>query len=189
MSRVVKAVVALVILVPMGLIAFFALRAPGVIKDYRFPRVEIDATVRPDGSLVLDERRTFAFEGDFSFAYFTVDWPPHLIQDFSISENGQPFLIAPHAEAGGTRADWTFDAHNESRTFDIHYVVLCAVDVYPDTAHLKWQFVGRTWEKETDLLHVRIHLPQAARKTPRPGGACPQAAGQISSTRPLNEGE
>ncbi|MGH2711583.1 MAG: DUF2207 family protein, partial [Actinomycetota bacterium] len=147
------------------------------------------ATVRPDGALVLDERRTFAFEGDFSFAYFTVDWPPHLLQEFTISENGRPFLIAPIAEGGGTRADWTFDAHNESRTFDIHYVALCAVDVYRDTAHLNWQFVGRTWEKETDLLRVRVHLPPAARKTPRPGGACPQAAGQISSTRPLNEGE
>ena len=184
-----KVAIALIIVIPMALIAYFALSAPGVIKDYRFPRVEIDATVRPDGALVLNEKRTFAFEGDFSFAYFTVDWPPDLLQDFSISENGQPYPIAPLAEGGGTRVDWTFDAQDESRTFDIRYVALCAVDVYQDTAHLLWQFVGRTWEKETDFLRVRIHLPPAARKTPRPGGACPQPSGEIKETRPLGEGE
>src|SRR5688572_31741470 len=135
MVRGLKIAIALIVLVPLGFTTYFALTAIPA-KDYRFPQVEIDATVRPDGALVLDERRIFAFEGDFSFAYFTVDWPPHLLKDFSISENGQLFPIAPYAEAGGTRVDWTFAASDESRTFHIHYVALCAVAVYPDTAHL-----------------------------------------------------
>ncbi len=77
-----RIVVALVIAVPMILILSVAVNAPGpLVKNYRFPHVEIGASVRPDGALAIDERRSFAF--------FTIDWPLHLIQDFSISENGQ----------------------------------------------------------------------------------------------------
>ncbi|MGH2693047.1 MAG: DUF2207 family protein, partial [Actinomycetota bacterium] len=184
-----KIAIALILAIAFASIAFFAIRAPGPFsKDYRFPRVEIDATVRPDGALVLDEHRTFAFEGDFTFAYFTVEWPLELLQEFSISENGQPFLIAPFEDQGAVRADWTFEASNEERTFDIHYVALCAVDVGPDTAHLNWQFVGTSWEKATDFLHVRVHLPPAAKKITRPA-SCPGPPGEVKATRPLREGE
>jgi uncharacterized membrane protein len=184
-----RIVVALVVLIPIVLIVIFAINAPGtLIKDYRFPRVEIDATVRPDGALVLDERRTFAFEGDFSFAFFTIEWPLELIQDFSISEAGQPYEVVPYEDAGKVRADWSFSASNEERTFDIHYVALCAVDVHPDTAHLLWQFVGRGWEKPTDLLRVRVHLPEAAKKEQR-SGTCPGPSGEVGQTRPLRPGE
>lgn len=184
-----RIVVALVVAVPVVLVAIFAINAPGtLVKDYRFPRVEIDATVRPDGALVLDEHRTFAFEGDFSFAYFTIDWPLELIQDFSISEAGQPYPVTPYEDSGKVRADWSFSASDERRTFDIHYVALCAVDVHLDTAHLLWQFVGRGWEKPTDLVRVHVHLPEAAKKEQR-SRACPGPSGQVEQSRPLKLGE
>lgn len=184
-----KIVVALVVTVPLILIAIAAANAPGaIIKDYHFPRVEIDARVRPDGALVLNERRTFAFQGDFSFAFFTIEWPLELIQDLSISEGGRPYPVTPYTSEGVVRADWSFSAHDEQRTFDIHYVVLCAVEVHPDTAHLNWQFVGTGWDKETDLVRVRVHLPEAATKVTRPA-SCPGPGGEVKSTRPLEPGE
>jgi uncharacterized membrane protein len=189
MLRRMKIAIWVAVAIPVIFIVVVALNAPGpLIKDYRFPRVEIDATVRPDGALVLDERRTFAFEGEFSFAYFTVDWPSDLIQDFSVSEGGVAVPASVSIEGDGTRADWTFSAHDEERTFAIHYVALCAVDVYADTAHLLWQFVGRTWDKPTDLLRVRVHLPGVAKRVSR-APACPSPAGELRATRSLREGE
>ena len=44
-------------------------------KAYHFPRVVIDATIEPDGTLALRERRTFEFRGEFSIAFFTIDPP------------------------------------------------------------------------------------------------------------------
>src|SRR5688572_19947339 len=108
MGRGMKIAMALVVAVPVTLIAIAALNAPGaIVKDYRFPLVEIDARVRPDGALVLNERRTFAFQGDFTFAYFTIEWPIELIQDFSISEGGKVLPAAPYETGGAVRADWT----------------------------------------------------------------------------------
>ena len=47
-----------------------------VEKDYHFSEVEIDATVLPNGDMVLEETRTFDFQnGPFTYAYFNVDDP------------------------------------------------------------------------------------------------------------------
>jgi uncharacterized membrane protein len=187
-----KVLIWIAVLVPLAAVAIAALAAPGeAAKDYRFPRVLIDATVNPDGSLSLDERRTWDFTGEFSFITYTVDWPIELIEGFQVTEDGRPVLAAPTGTPGGISATWTFSARDERRTFRIRYRALCAVDVYEDAAHLLWQFVGTGHEKETGVVRIRVHLPEAARgPVPRPEGACPRATGGGDlRTRPLREGE
>jgi hypothetical protein len=82
-------VVAIVIVV---WVAFFTIGLPVLIgaiqrateKRYDFPLVTIDATVRPDGDIVLVERRTVAFHnGPFTYAYFDVAEPVETVRDFS----------------------------------------------------------------------------------------------------------
>jgi uncharacterized membrane protein YgcG len=186
-----KVLIWLVVLVPVVAIGIGAVAAVGAAKDYHFPRVLIDATVNPDGSLTLDERRTWDFTGAFSFITYTVDWPMELIEGFEVTEGGAPLPAVPTATAEGISATWTFDARDEQRTFRIRYRALCAVDVYEDAAHLLWQFVGTGHDKETGLVRVRVHLPEAAEgRVPRPSGACPATAGGGDvRTRPLRPGE
>jgi uncharacterized membrane protein YgcG len=187
-----KVLVWLAVLVPVAAIGIAALTAPRPNdKDYRFSRVLIDATVNPDGSLSLDERRTWDFDGEFSFITYTVDWPIDQIEGFEVSEQGQPVLAVPTPTSTGIISTWTFDARDERRTFRIRYRALCAVDVYQDAAHLLWQFVGSGHDQETAFLRVTVHLPEAARgNVPRPEGACPAATGGGDfRTRPLREGE
>ena len=58
-----------------------------VEKDYHFPEVDIDATVLPNGDLMLEETRTFDFQnGPFTYAYFNVDDPLDHVRDFTIAE-------------------------------------------------------------------------------------------------------
>ena len=58
-----------------------------VEKDYHFPEVDIDATVLPNGDLMLEETRTFDFRnGPFTYAYFNVDDPLDHVRDFTIAE-------------------------------------------------------------------------------------------------------
>jgi uncharacterized membrane protein len=185
-------VVWLIALVPLAIIAVAALNAPREeSKDYRFPRVLIAATVHPDGSLELDERRTWAFDGEFSFITYTVDWPIDRIEGFTVTENGQPVAASTTGTAGGLSSTWTFSARDEERTFRLHYVARCAVDVSSDAAHLLWQFVGTGHEKVTDLVRITVHLPEAAKGSPpRPSGNCGTAIGGGElRTRPLRAGE
>ncbi len=41
-------------------------------KDYYFPEVRIEIAVAADGSFVVDEYRTFEFEGEFHYAYLVI---------------------------------------------------------------------------------------------------------------------
>jgi uncharacterized membrane protein len=188
-----KVVWAIALVIPAGLILLAILNAPAGEgnKDYRFPSVLIDATVNPDGSLTLDERRTWDFDGEYSFITYTIDWPAELIDGLEVSERGVPLSAVPVATADGVSTTWSFTATDERRTFRLRYRALCAVDVYQDAAHLLWQFVGSGHEKETGLVRIRVHLPQAARgRYPRPAGICPAAAGGGDiRTRPLQDGE
>jgi uncharacterized membrane protein YgcG len=193
MSRGAKIAVAAVVAIPIVLIAIAALNAPReATKDYHFPRVLIDATVHSDGTLELDERRTWAFEGQYSFITYTVDWPLDRIEGFTVTEDGEPVITAPTGTADGISATWAFSARDEERTFRIRYLARCAVDAYADAAHLLWQFVGTGHDKATDLVRIRVHLPEAARqRVARPEGDCfpDGVAGGPVRTRPLREGE
>ena len=122
-----------------------------VEKDYHFPEVEIDATVLPNGDMVLEETRTFDFQnGPFTYAYFNVDDPLDHVRDFTIAEkldDGSEVPVTPDYASHsivteGFQAQWSYQAEDETRTWVFRYRVACAVDVYTDTAHLYWQFIG-----------------------------------------------
>jgi uncharacterized membrane protein YgcG len=185
----------LAIAVPIVAAAIAALNAPREeSKKYHFPRVEIEATIEPDGDLRLVEERTFDFTGPFSFAYFTIEpthAPPERIQAFTVTEGGRELNVVPSVENGGYKAQWFFDARDERRTFTIGYEVNCAVDVYGDAAHLLWQFVGKGWTERTDLARVTVHLPEVAKKpVDRPKTVCPEIHDEPKyAGRPLTRGE
>jgi uncharacterized membrane protein YgcG len=167
-------------------------------KYYDFPDVTIDATVHPDGSMSVVERRTFDFsKGDFSFAYREIHHrQPGDIMGFSVTEgttryvpwdpfgSGSPLdpgVLAISDNDDTLRGTWYFHAHDERRTFTIRYSAMCAVNVYPDGAHLYWQFIPDGFDKPTAHARVTIHLPgnadPAAAEGIRPASACtPQDA-------------
>ena len=151
-------------------------------KDFHFPEVAIDATVLPNGDLVLEERRTFDFRnGPFTYAYFTVDDPADHVRDFSIHEvvDGREVPVEPdyayHTIAyDAFQAQWSYLANDEERTWIFRYRVACAVDVWSDTAHLYWQFIGAGWEKPTSQAVITVHLPpHTEREMARPAACDP----------------
>ncbi|MGH2724330.1 MAG: DUF2207 family protein [Actinomycetota bacterium] len=190
-----KLIALAVITVPVIAIAVVAVNAPraqGGSKSYSFPRVAIDATINPDGSLDLVERRTFDFTGPFSFAFFTIESvhaPPARIKGFQISEGGRPVQHVDTVEGGNFTSTWFFDARDERRTFRISYRVECAVDVSVDAAHLLWQFVGTGWTEKTDVVRVAVHVPGRAAGPIRRPAICPAPARRLPATEPLAPGD
>jgi uncharacterized membrane protein len=139
-----------------------------VEKDYHFPEVDIDATVLPNGDLMLEETRTFDFQnGPFTYAYFNVDDPLDHVRDFTIAEkldDGSEVPVTPDYASHsivteGFQSQWSYSAEDETRTWVFRYRLACAVDVYSDTAHLYWQFIGSGWDKPTQHAVITVHLP------------------------------
>ena len=185
-----RRIVARAFLAALAAAAVAVMLAPAASsKSYDFPRVRIDATVMPDGSLLLVERRTFAFRGRFSNAEFTIDWPSDLIEDLTVSEGGERVAAQVVGDDTSTTATWHYSARNERRTWTIRYRAECAVRTYRDAAHLLWRFVGR-WGVPTNLVEVTIHLPEVARHVgQRPSTCPPRDLSTLWPTRPLRERE
>ena len=58
---------------PAVLAALALTAAPAAeAKDYYFPSVRVEVAVERDGSFLVDEYRTFEFEGRFKFAYIVI---------------------------------------------------------------------------------------------------------------------
>ena len=137
-------------------------------KDYYFPQVRVSVRVEADGSFVIDEERTFAFQGSFSTAWYTLPLSAErkgyrydvLLEDFEVlDEKGQRLAHEASTSGGVYRAEWNFRAADEERTFRIRYRIRNGIFSYPDVSELYWQIIGPGWDRPTRSVVVTITLP------------------------------
>jgi uncharacterized membrane protein len=138
-------------------------------KNFYFPEVRIDVHIEKDGSFIVDESRTYDFDGSFSWA--TV-WIPlsarrsgfqyHLIiDDFRVLDQNGRSLRTETASSGGIfQAKWFFQARDEKRTFQIHYRVRNGIISYSDVSELYWQAIGEDETRPTAKVTVTVTLPE-----------------------------
>jgi len=171
---------ALLILVA-ALALVLSLPLPALADDsYSIDQVDIDATVGTDGSVFVQETRTFDFDGSFHGVYWDIprgDYEGRTIEpvigQVGIVEDGA-FVAFQESESGldGTyevrqRDNYVevkiFSAHyDESASFQINYVDPDLATRYNDTAELYWKFVSDGWDVESQNVTCTFHLPVPA---------------------------
>lgn len=178
-------------------------------RSFVFARVEIDATVGPDGSLRIVEERTYRFDGSFSWASYRLPLTgASRIREIRIADERGPYAHDGQVAAGQNPAPgryvvsrdtdavlirWGFRAADESRTFVISYVLDDVVTVYSDVAELYWKFIGTGWDRPTEAVQVTVRLPgrvpaeqiRAWGHGPLHGDVRPVAGGAVLSVRGL----
>lgn len=122
-------------------------------KAFTVPRVAVEATLDPNGTMRVVEHITYDFTGTFSFGTRPIPVGAYAISDMSVSEHGTALVStgAPY------NLQWYFTAENEKRTFDIAYTVTGAAVGAPDVASVYWKWVGTehpTIGQVTATLHV-----------------------------------
>ena len=161
------------------IVPIFLFSAGALAKDYHFTNVDIDVTVNPDGSFNVVENRTFDFDGDFSWAAYSLSLYNeergkfYDVIGFSVSEGDVIYEESASSEPGTAQitrsgeaisAKWFFSASDEQRMFTIKYKVGNGIDVYSDLAQFYWKFVGTGWEKGIDNFVATVTLPEGASK-------------------------
>jgi hypothetical protein len=140
-------------------------------KDYYFPSVKIAVNIERDGSFIVDELRTFDFEGSFSAAWYTLPLSVERkgyrydisLEEFTVQdESGRDLPLAASTSGGIYRAEWNFRATDEQRTFRIRYRVRNGIFSYPDVSELYWQMVGEGWDRPTRSAAITVALPAEA---------------------------
>jgi len=143
-------------------------------KYYRIQSVIIQAQLNPNGSMDIQEKRTYDFRGSFHWAtYFLPKEKIGEIVDFTVGEEGRPYLRSRTGSEGTyeydespeyVQAKWYFDARNEERTFNISYKILDVVKLYSDAAVLYYKFIGTAWDHTSKEVQVEISPPASMSK-------------------------
>ncbi len=179
-ARVVAALTAALVLEAMGLGLLGPPRAQA--KEFSVAKVDIKARVEADGSLSVQEARTFRFDGEFSrVRQWIVLTPGIAIEDVRVLEDGASYRpAAPGAQGGSdervpgtylvTRSGnqvevaWHFRADDEVRAFTLAYRMRGAVVAHNDVAELYWKCIGDQWDVASQTASVAITLPTGAKK-------------------------
>ncbi|MFN2372554.1 MAG: DUF2207 domain-containing protein [Cyclonatronaceae bacterium] len=138
-------------------------------KDWSIPQVEVDAEIRPDGTILYTEFRTYRFQGSFSEVDYNL---PKIgfteITDLRIYEDDTPYMNRNTGEPGTFRVrdnrrsiDITifYRATDEERTFTIQYVLHGAIVTGPDHAEFNWIYLSDRWERGTDYFFAVLAFP------------------------------
>ncbi|MDI6799788.1 MAG: DUF2207 domain-containing protein [Actinomycetota bacterium] len=161
-------------LLALALILMAGFSPSASAKDYTLPKLDIEIEVEKDGSFSVAEERTFAFDGTFSWAEYSLPLSyKYEIKDFSIQEGGIEYVRSTSSAPGTYELDrdqdsftakWYFSAKDSEKTFIIKYKILGGVDVYSDFAQFYWKFVGTGWTKPVERFQAVLRLPDGANK-------------------------
>ena len=160
----------------MGLFLVLAVMTTLALADrsLTMDQIIVDAQVFPDASMQVTERITVDFSGQWNGFYVKIPQGDTPITEVQVSENGQPYEFNPGTEYGppGTflikyegddiLIDWSINASNQVRTFDVSYRVINAVTIYEDTAELYRKFIGEANGNRISYVQVNLTLPPGA---------------------------
>jgi uncharacterized membrane protein len=161
-KRIGRAVVVVFTVAVVALVAAVAMF--GELREFHLDSIEVRARVLPDRSMVVHERVTYRFTGADQ-APFTVasrSWDPDPTRPWRItnvvaSENGvqrRTVLSTSHL------FEWDIaPSYSGTRTFDLTYLVVDAVEVWADTAELYWNWIGHD-EPGVARWSARVELPR-----------------------------
>ncbi len=131
--------------------------SPAAAKSFTIDKFYAEATLNSDASMTVVEHLTYTFDGNFHNGTRPIPKGSYYsISDMRVQENGVdlPISGAPY------NLRWTFDATNETRTFDISYRVIGAAQVGPDVAELYWKWIGDE-HPGIGAMRVILQLPNA----------------------------
>ncbi len=161
-------------MLPILLLAVVACSGNAQAKSFHYPRIEIVAELRTDGSMHVTEARQFDFRGNFHEAWRKIPMSQgESITNVTVSEDGKPYRRASGDQPGTYRIEetdrefaiyWFYDISDRVVTFNLTYDVLGAVEKHADLAQLYWQFIEPDRGVEVESAKVTVVLPPEVSK-------------------------
>ncbi|MFQ5605093.1 MAG: DUF2207 domain-containing protein [bacterium] len=141
-------------------------------KRYYIDNIQIRAEILADGSLLIEEARTYRFRGRFRWADYNFPLDKlGRVTDFSINDESGEYYQSSEKSPGTYQMSqdknefsvkWYYQAKNEVRTFTLKYRVENAVTIHEDVAEFYYKFLRAKRPKPTGSVEVKLILPQPA---------------------------
>ncbi len=132
--------------------------------------IDKEIWLRPDGSAKVKQRLTLDFLG--SCDYFTLTFRSGIIEDIRVHDavhgDYEPESstrvgtcdLQKHAR-GIQKVIWWCYANQESRSFDIEYVLRDEVQCYGGVGLWEYTVIGSGWQKPIEAVELKIHPPES----------------------------
>lgn len=144
-------------------------------RSYHLLDLQMQAQVGADGVVRVTEEHIVQFVGTYTGMYQWFDTSRGVeLRNVVISEKGVPYTQIEGDSPGpaGTYyvqtkknqvyVDWSFEATDEIRTFELSYTLDNVILKHEDVAEFYYQFVGKEWEEPWDHVRVALTLPSGA---------------------------
>lgn len=146
-------------------------------SDFQFTDVDLTFTINEDGSVEVSEYRTYYFDGEFSWADYSLPATFDDIRDISVSEDGRPYRRIDDEDGAPETfyydisdeelyIRWNYEAANESRTFQISYTLDGVIHGNEEWSEFFWEAISDEWGRPTQQLSVSVRLPSGSYETP-----------------------
>lgn len=158
-----------------GLLLPLGLAAPArAERSLTMRQIVVEAVALPDASMQVTEKLTINFSGQWNGFFLSIPRSDSPVEDVVVSEGGQPYKFNPGTEYGPpgtylvksehskTTIDWSINARDEVRTFDVSYRVGNAIKVHKDVAELYRKFIGSDNAQRVHEVQVNLKLPPGA---------------------------
>lgn len=131
-------------------------------KDYSYKEVYVNASMQKNSDIIVEEKITVVFIGDFSYGYRYFDVSNiRNVENFRVlDEKYNPYKFEESSGDGKRYYNWVINAHDETKTFILGYIITGAVKSDREFDKLYYTAVFRDREKSVDNSVFAIKFPE-----------------------------
>ena len=130
-----------------SLVGIVLMAATAWAKSYDHPRIDQTFQLLPTGDAIVDDLRTFRFDGSFSWAELhlgtTGRYGRYGLEYLGVwdADTNQPLRFERSSAGTEQVLRWYYQAENTTRRFRLRYRITGAIQRYGDVAQLYWKAV------------------------------------------------
>ena len=150
---------------------FFLISIVSFAASFRIEKLDIEANLQKDGSMVVSEAVTYDID-EINGVYFDIDAKGfgelEYIQVFEDDQNTGGFKEVDTSNYEVSVSDELYRIklysknHNNRRTFKFVYKLPEAITVYDDVAQFNRKMVGKEWQQGINYITAKVIIPVSA---------------------------
>ena len=150
---------------------FFLISIVSFAASFRIEKLDIEANLQKDGSMVVSEAVTYDID-EINGVYFDIDAKGfgelEYIQVFEDDQNTGGFKEVDSSNYEVSVSDELYRIklysknHNNRRTFKFVYKLPEAITVYDDVAQFNRKMVGKEWQQGINYITAKVIIPVSA---------------------------
>jgi uncharacterized membrane protein len=140
----------------LAVFLFLLFPTTSLAKDYSIPDAEIIVHLTKEGSALVSEKRTYDFDGSFTWADINIPLAAkcggcvdYKIKNIAVFDGDTPIApsnLTSSFNVQGINIRWNYLAVDQKKVFTITYTIENAITTHSDISEFYWKLIGDKWD-------------------------------------------